>query len=157
LNETSTISDFESFLSESELDCYLEISSRYSDSAYLIFDLIQLSKNNNDLWFLTAKLSADDPFQCRLMPFNCYENYILAIQNLVLWSKNNTDKVSVLIGGGWNEDDVKKAVDCTFIRKSFERDYLDPDSLFSYLSSVVQMLRYAISKQMSIICMSYLG
>lgn len=157
LNEKSTESDFESVLGElMSSDPYLNIKSRGSHSALLISDILRHSENKSDLWFLTDTLNPDKPYRYRLIPFASYENDILAIQNLIRWSENNADKVSAIIDGGWDEEDVKSAIGGACVIKCFDNDYLNPDSLFSYLSSVAQMFRDAISNKMSIICMTYL-
>ncbi|MBC7750185.1 MAG: hypothetical protein H7Z73_00485 [Candidatus Saccharibacteria bacterium] len=154
LREPLTYSDFDSLLSNLKPNSYLDISSRHGRSAFLISNLLKLSENKSDLWFLTSTiLNTDNPY--KLMHFNNYENYICEINNLISWSKNNLDKICTFIEGGWDVEDIKKAIHAVNVFKDIsDDDYLDHNFIFSYLTSVVQMLRDAISKQMSIVvCM----
>ncbi len=154
LRKPLTDSDFDNLLSDLKPNSYLDVSSRRGNSALLISNLLQLSKNKIDFWFLTSTgLKNNNHF--KLMHFNDYENYIYEIQNLISWSKSNLDKVCTLMGGGWEVGDIQKDMKYVNVFKDIsDDDYPEHIFLFSYLSSVLQMLRDAINKQMSIVvCM----
>jgi hypothetical protein len=161
LNEGSTQSDFDSYLTLGSYgDACIHIASRHGWSAIVVSELIKMSDSANVLPFLTDTPDSDNPF--KLMPFSQHEKSISVIEELILWSKNNADKVCEFIGGAFDPQDILNAISSALISTAassswpWYRDDCDhPDFLYAYLVLVLKMLRYAHSKQISIIYLSW--
>jgi len=138
-----------------EADSSLRVWSKRCKSASLVSELLEMSESKVDLWFLTD----DDDFSegsLRVIPFECYDSYILEVQRLIQWSKNNMDKVRPLAYRWLGDDDGKdidQEIDKALMtqRININDEFFSHYSLLLYLSAVVKMLREAMSKKMSIV------
>ena len=154
-NSLLPVSEYEIGRLICKVDSYLRVWSKRCSSASIVYELLERSGSKVDLWFLTD----DDDFSegsLRVIPFECYDSYILEIQRLIQWSKNNMDQVHSITSGWWGEDegkDINQEIDKALMVPDIyiEDDYLSHYSLLLYLSVVVKMLREAMSKKMSIV------
>ncbi|MDM1021111.1 hypothetical protein QSV37_12485 [Acinetobacter sp. VNK23] len=163
--------NYEDVFKNGDKTFYFSVQSRHGWSVDVLSKLLHASGQNNGLNFLT-EMKDNYNEQYILISSDLFEQIILEINNLVLWCKNNIDKIGDALGytdgldrilGCYSDlirieefidstESLLELIDAKKIDENNDGD--DFEWLFSYLREIVKMIYRAKKKQQSIVCVS---
>lgn len=97
LSENQNFDDFQTNFNDETFDKeteFLSVQSRHQYSAWVLSEFLQASGREGELKFLTEARSSDDLYI--LITSDLFEGIISEINELLLWCRNNTDKIWII-------------------------------------------------------------